>query len=87
MNALAEYALIAQQNNMVPIVEPEVIMDGSHSVERCHEVTKQALLILFEMLDKKKVNIKGTLLKPNMVVSGTENSYQATIQELSLIHI
>ena len=83
MNALAEYALIAQQNNMVPIVEPEVIMDGSHSVERCHEVTNQALLILFEMLDKKKVNIKGTLLKPNMVVSGTENSYQATIQEVA----
>ena len=83
MNALAEYALIAQQNNMVPIVEPEVIMDGSHSVERCHVVTNQALLILFEMLDKKNVNIKGTLLKPNMVVSGTENSYQATIQEVA----
>ena len=83
MNALAEYALIAQQNNMVPIVEPEVIMDGSHSVERCHVVTNQALLILFEMLDKKKVNIKGTLLKPNMVVSGTGNSYQATIQEVA----
>ena len=83
MNALAEYALIAQQNNMVPIVEPEVIMDGSHSVERCHVVTNQALLILFEMLDKKNVNIKGTLLKPNMVISGTENSYQATIQEVA----
>ena len=83
MNALAEYALIAQQNNMVPIVEPEVIMDGSHSVERCHEVTNQVLLILFEMLDKKKVNIKGTLLKPNMVVSGTGNIYQATIQEVA----
>ena len=80
MNALAEYALIAQQNNMVPIVEPEVIMDGSHSVERCHEVTNQTLLVLFEMLDKKNVNIKGTLLKPNMVVSGTENNYQAPIE-------
>ena len=83
MNALAEYALIAQQNNMVPIVEPEVIMDGSHSVERCHEVTNQTLLVLFEMLDKKNVNIKGTLLKPNMVVSGTENSYQAPIEEVA----
>ena len=80
MNALAEYALIAQQNNMVPIVEPEVIMDGPHSVERCHEVTNQTLLVLFEMLDKKNVNIKGTLLKPNMVVSGTENNYQAPIE-------
>ena len=80
MNALAEYALFAQQNNMVPIVEPEVIMDGSHSVERCHEVTNQTLLVLFEMLDKKNVNIKGTLLKPNMVVSGTENNYQAPIE-------
>ncbi len=83
MNALAEYALIAQQSNMVPIVEPEVIMDGSHSVERCHEVTNQTLLILFEMLDKKNVNIKGTLLKPNMVVSGTENNYQAPIEEVA----
>ena len=83
MNALAEYALIAQQNNMVPIVEPEVIMDGSHSVERCHEVTNQTLLVLFEMLDKKNVNIKGTLLKPNMVVSGTENNYQARIDEVA----
>ena len=83
MNALAEYALIAQQSNMVPIVEPEVIMDGSHSVERCHEVTNQALLVLFEMLDKKNVNIKGTLLKPNMVVSGTENNYQAPIEEVA----
>lgn len=83
MNALAEYALIAQQNNMVPIVEPEVIMDGSHSVERCHEVTNQTLLVLFEKLDKKNVNIKGTLLKPNMVVSGTENNYQAPIEEVA----
>ena len=83
MNALAEYALIAQQSNMVPIVEPEVIMDGSHSVERCHEVTNQTLLVLFEMLDKKNVNIKGTLLKPNMVVSGTENNYQAPIEEVA----
>ena len=83
MNALAEYALIAQQNNMVPIVEPEVIMDGSRSVERCHEVTNQTLLVLFEMLDKKNVNINGTLLKPNMVVSGTENNYQAPIQEVA----
>ena len=83
MNALAEYALIAQQNNMVPIVEPEVIMDGSHSVERCHEVTNQTLLVLFEMLHKKNVNIKGTLLKPNMVVSGTENNYQASIEEVA----
>ena len=83
MNALAEYALISQQSNMVPIVEPEVIMDGSHSVERCHEVTNQTLLVLFEMLDKKNVNIKGTLLKPNMVVSGTENNYQAPIEEVA----
>ena len=83
MNALAEYALIAQQNNMVPNVEPEVIMDGSHSVERCHEVTNNTLLILFEMLDKKNINIKGTLLKPNMVVSGTENNYQAPIEEVA----
>ena len=83
MNALAEYALIAQQNNMVPIVEPEVIMDGSHSVERCQEVTNQTQLVLFYKLEKKNFKIKETLLKPNMVVSGTENNYQAPIEEVA----
>ena len=83
MESLADYALIAQKNNMVPIVEPEVIMDGNHSIDRCFDVTKKTLSKLYDFLDKKNVNIKGTLLKPNMVVSGTKNSYQAPIDEVA----
>ena len=86
MLALSKYALIAQENNMVPIVEPEVIMDGPHTIDQCYDVTKNTLSVLFEMLDKKNINIRGTLLKPNMVVSGTENSHQANYK-LSLIPI
>ena len=83
MVSLAKYAAIAQQNNMVPIVEPEVIMDGNHSIDQCYEVTKNVLLKLFELLEKESVSIKGTLLKPNMVVSGTENEYQAPVKEVA----
>ncbi len=83
MLALSEYAHIAQENNMVPIVEPEVIMDGPHTINQCYDVTKNTLSVLFEMLDKKNINIKGTLLKPNMVVSGTENSHQANYKEVA----
>ena len=83
MFSLAKYASIAQKNNMVPIVEPEVIMDGNHSIDQCYDVTKKVLIKLFELLDKENVNVKGTLLKPNMVLSGTENQYQAPIQEVA----
>lgn len=83
MISLAKYASIAQQNNMVPIVEPEVIMDGNHSIDQCYDVTKNVLQKLFDLLEKENVNIKGTLLKPNMVVSGTENEYQAPVQEVA----
>ena len=83
MLSLAKYASIAQKNNMVPIVEPEIIMDGNHSIDQCYDVTEKVLLKLFELLDKENVNVKGTLLKPNMVVSGTENEYQAPIQEVA----
>ncbi len=83
MEALAKYAGIAQKNNLVPIVEPEVIMDGSHTIDRCYEVTKKTLQVLFDQLKKQNVNIKGTLLKPNMVISGTENEHQASVQEVA----
>ena len=83
MLSLAKYASIAQKNNMVPIVEPEVIMDGNHSIDQCYDVTKNVLLKLFDLLEKENVSIKGTLLKPNMIVSGTENEYQAPVQEVA----
>ena len=62
MQALADYAKIVQKNKMVPIVEPEVLMDGDHSIERCFEVSRSTLSSLFNCLDKNSINIKGTLL-------------------------
>ena len=79
MEALAEYAKIVQNNNMVPIVEPEVLMDGSHSIEDCYSATSRALETLFNSLTDHEVNIKGIILKPNMVTSGSAASGQANI--------
>jgi fructose-bisphosphate aldolase class I len=69
---LAEYAFICQENNLVPIVEPEVVMDGSHSTERCEEVTIQVQTAVFSELEKRGVYLEGMLLKPNMVVQGKD---------------
>ena len=80
---LSDYALIAQKNNMVPIVEPEVIMDGDHSIDKCYEVTKKTLANLFDKLKEKNVNLKGTLLKANMVVSGINCKDQAAPEEVA----
>jgi len=83
MRALADYAKIVQNNNMVPMVEPEVLMDGSHSIERCYEVTSKALKSLFKCLNNAGVSIPGTILKPNMVTSGSSATDQASIQEVA----
>lgn len=83
MKALADYAKIVQDNKMVPMVEPEVLMDGEHSVQTCFDVTANCLKTLFSMLEVNGVNIKGTILKPNMVVSGTEAAVQANVQEVA----
>ena len=83
MDALADYAKIVQENNMVPIVEPEVLMDGSHSLESCEDATSRCLSTLFESLEEKNVLVEGTILKPNMVVSGNESLEQAGIQQVA----
>ena len=83
MEALAIYAKIVQENNMVPMVEPEVLMDGNHSIERCYEVTSKSLNTLFKCLKDQGVNIAGTILKPNMVTSGSTAEAQASIQEVA----
>ena len=83
MDALANYAKCAQDNGMVPIVEPEVLMDGDHSIDACYQATERSLKSLFNHLEKRGVNIKGTLLKPNMVTSGKDNSNQASIDEVA----
>ena len=83
MLRLADYAKIVQSNNMVPIVEPEVLMDGSHSIDDCYNVTSRVLNSLFHHLKDKNVDIKGTILKPNMIISGTNCTEQAGVQEVA----
>ncbi|OGH73829.1 MAG: fructose-bisphosphate aldolase [Candidatus Magasanikbacteria bacterium RIFCSPHIGHO2_02_FULL_51_14] len=86
-HALARYAALAQEAGLVPIVEPEVLMDGSHSIEACFDVTKRTLERVFDELDKQRVPLEGTLLKPNMVISGEDSPTQAdanTIAEMTV---
>ena len=83
MQALADYAKCAQDNGMVPIVEPEVLMDGDHSIEQCYEASARSLKSLFVQLEKNEVNVKGTILKPNMVTSGKDCSEQAGMDEVA----
>jgi fructose-bisphosphate aldolase class I len=69
-HALARYAALCQEAGLVPIVEPEVLMDGDHGIDRCAEVTRRALAFVFEALYEHRVELKGLLLKPNMIVPG-----------------
>ena len=68
---------------MVPIVEPEVLMDGTHTIERAHHVTSQVLNALYIELFDQRVDVEGTLLKPNMVLSGYEASPRASVEEVA----
>ena len=76
-HALARYAALSQEANLVPIVEPEVLMDGHHSIDRCFEVTEATLHEVFYQLAQQRVLLEGILLKPNMVLSGKEASNRA----------
>lgn len=80
---LARYAAVCQENGIVPIVEPEVLMDGNHTLERCFEVTEQTLRAVFHQLYKNRVYLEGLLLKPNMVLSGKECKKQASVAEVA----
>ena len=81
-HALARYAALCQDEGIVPIVEPEVLMDGSHSLERCYEVTAQTLLTVFDELAAQRCELEGLLLKPNMVVPGKKQSGGKAAPEL-----
>ena len=80
---LALYAALCQEAGLVPIVEPEVLMDGDHSMERCEEVTTEVLRIVFEKLSEQRVMFEGMLLKPNMVVPGLKCPHQESIEEVA----
>jgi fructose-bisphosphate aldolase, class I len=82
-HALARYAAICQEQGIVPIVEPEVLMDGSHTIERCEEVTGNVLQAVFGALFEQKVSLEGMLLKPNMVIPGKQSVTQATVSEVA----
>ena len=80
-HALARYAALCQQAQMVPIVEPEVLMDGSHDIDRCFDVTSEVLQEVFTELNNQKVALNGIVLKPNMVISGVDSANRADIQQ------
>jgi len=82
-HALARYAVLCQEQAIVPIVEPEVLMDGSHGIERCEEVTANVLHAVFNALFEQKVYLEGMLLKPNMVISGIKCERQASVEEVA----
>jgi fructose-bisphosphate aldolase class I len=82
-HALARYAALCQEASLVPIVEPEVLMEGAHSIERCAEVTEAALHTVFEALWKERVILEGMLLKPSMVLPGREAVRQASVDEVA----
>ena len=82
-HALARYSALCQEAGIVPIVEPEVLMDGDHSIERCEDVTAAALDVVFAELKAHRVALEGIVLKPNMVISGSDASNRAAPQEVA----
>ena len=82
-HALARYASLCQEQELVPIVEPEVLMDGSHTIERCEEVTGVVLHAVFHALFEHGVALEEMLLKPNMVIAGKECTRQASVEEVA----
>jgi fructose-bisphosphate aldolase class I len=82
-HALARYAAICQEAGLVPIVEPEVLMDGDHTIERCEEVTEWTLNAVYEALYMNRVSLEGSVLKPSMVISGKGCARQAGVDEVA----
>ena len=83
-HALARYAALCQEQGLVPIVEPEVLMDGSHTIERCEEVTGNVLQATVHELFEQRVSLEGMLLKPNMVIAAKQCPQQASVEEVAL---
>jgi fructose-bisphosphate aldolase class I len=82
-HALARYAALCQDEDIVPIVEPEVLMDGDHTIERCATVTEWVLNTVFEQLFYQRVALEGMVLKPNMVVPGKKSPKRASVEEVA----
>ena len=84
-HALARYSALAQECYMVPIVEPEVLMDGEHSAKECHEKTSEVIKRCFEELILHKVDLKGIILKPNMILSGNKSKEKISNEEVATL--
>jgi fructose-bisphosphate aldolase class I len=82
-HALARYAALCQQANIVPIVEPEVLMDGEHDIDTCYDVTEWVLKETFSELYKAEVALEGMVLKPNMAIAGKKSAKKASVQEVA----
>ena len=82
-HGLARYAKICQEGGLAPIVEPEILMDGSHDINRCQEVTERVLDAVYNELFKQEVYLEGTILKPNMVIAGKKCATQAAPEEVA----
>ncbi len=82
-HALARYAALVQEAQMVPIIEPEVLMDGSHDIEKCYKVTTNVLNECYNELAIHKINLKGTVLKPNMIVPGSNCKNNSSTEEIA----
>ena len=86
-HALARYAALAQEAKMVPIVEPEVLMDGDHDINKCYEITSKVLKECYKELALHKVNLKGTILKPNMILPGDKSKIKSNFVEIAKMTI
>ena len=82
-HALARYAALVQEANMVPIVEPEVLMDGPHNIDKCYQVTTDVLNECYNELENHKVDLKGTILKPNMIIPGSSSTKKSSSEEIA----
>jgi fructose-bisphosphate aldolase class I len=82
-HALARYAALCQEAGLVPVVEPEVLMDGEHTLDQCYEVTEKVLRTVFSELFAQRVMLEGMILKPNMVLPGAACAQQATVDEVA----
>src|SRR5688572_9010391 len=82
-DALARYAALCQEQGIVPIVEPEVLMDGAHTLETCYQVTSRTLQLVFDELYRARVDLPGMILKPNMVIAGKKCAKQASATEIA----
>jgi len=84
-HALGRYASLVQEANMVPIVEPEVLMDGDHNINKCYEITAKVLQECYRELKLNNVNLRGTILKPNMILPGNKSNEKNNASEIAKI--